>query len=171
MNILVTGKNGQIGLDLIKKLSPFGNIIGIGRNDIDLRNIKDLIIFLSKEKPDLIIHTAAYTKVDQAESESLLCCEINIEATRILVNKAIELQVPFIYFSTDYVFDGSKKEPYLEEDKTNPQSVYACSKYEGEKVVREYQKHIILRTGWVFSIHRENFLKTVLSLIQEKNLL
>jgi dTDP-4-dehydrorhamnose reductase len=89
----------------------------------------------------------------------------------VLTKKASELDIPIIYFSTDYVFDGLKKEPYLEDDKTNPQSVYGKTKLQGEEAVRQYQKHIILRTSWVFGSYGHNFIKTVLQLMEERDLL
>ena len=168
MKILLTGKNGQIGFELTKKLSALANVVAIDREDLDLVNVNEVYVFLNQIKPDLIIHTAGYTAVDKAESESKLCYEINVSASRALTSKAIEFDIPIIYFSTDYVFDGLKNESYLEEDKVNPQSVYAKTKYEGEMVVREHKKHIIFRTSWVFGSHGNNFLKTILRLIQEK---
>jgi dTDP-4-dehydrorhamnose reductase len=117
----------------------------------------------------MIINAAAYTEVDKAESEIELAHKVNAEAPKVLAEKASELNIPIIHFSTDYVFDGLKNEPYVETDQANPQSVYGLTKWEGEECVRQYRKHIILRTCWIFSDRGENFLKTILKLIQEKS--
>jgi dTDP-4-dehydrorhamnose reductase len=169
MKILVTGKNGQVGFEINQKLSSLGDIIAIDRENLDLTNQDNISQFLDQTKPNLIIHPAAYTAVDHAETESDLCYAVNVNASQALTNKAIEFDIPIIYFSTDYVFDGLKKEPYLEDDKVNPQSIYAKTKCEGETALRQHKKHIILRTGWVFGIHGNNFLKTILSLAQKKD--
>jgi dTDP-4-dehydrorhamnose reductase len=124
--------------------------------------------FIDKTKPDIIINPAAYTHVDQAQNESELAFQINALAPQVLTDKASELNIPIIHFSTDYVFDGLKKEPYLETDEVNPQSVYGQTKWQGEEKVRQYKKHIILRTSWIFSSYGQNFLKTIMRLIQEK---
>ena len=171
MKILLTGKNGQVGFELSKRLCELGDVIAIDREDLDLENSEDISLFLDQTKPDLIIHPAAYTNVDNAESEPNLCHQINVIATEVLTKKAIELNIPIIYFSSDYVFDGLKNEPYVEDDKVNPQSIYAKTKYEGEAAVRQHKKHIILRASWVFGSHGNNFLKTILRLVQEKNAL
>jgi dTDP-4-dehydrorhamnose reductase len=126
---------------------------------------------VGKVQPDIIINSAGYTSVDKAESEPALCYQINTIAPEVLTDKAIELNIPLIHFSTDYVFDGLKKEAYIETDPTNPLSVYAKTACEGEVRVRKHLKHIILRTGWVFGDHGNNFLKTILKLIQEKKTL
>jgi dTDP-4-dehydrorhamnose reductase len=169
MKILLTGKNGQVGFELNKKLSMLWDVIAIDREDLDLANTHEISAFIHNINPDLIIHTAAYTAVDQAESEPEMAYQINVASTQALSKKASELDIPVIYFSTDYVFDGLKKEPYLEDDKTNPQSVYGKTKLEGEEAMRQHQKHIILRTSWVFGSHGQNFIKTILKLIQEKD--
>ena len=106
--------------------------------------------------------------MDKAESEPELAHLINISASEVLAEKATELDIPLVHFSTDYVFDGLKKDAYVETDKTNPQSVYGKTKCEGEEKIRAHPKHIILRTSWVFGVHGGNFLKTILRLIQEK---
>ena len=168
MKILLTGKNGQVGFELNKKLLALGDVVAIGREDLNLENSDDIYLFLDQIRPDLIIHTAAYTAVDKAESEGKLCYEINVNASRALASKSIEYGIPLIYFSTDYVFDGLKDKPYIEEDKVNPASVYGKTKCEGEALVREHKKHIILRTSWIFGSHGDNFLKKILCHIQEK---
>ena len=171
MKILLTGRDGQVGFALHKKLISLGKVFATNRQTLNLTNFNEIKAFVEIIKPDIIINAAAYTKVDQAESESVLAYQINAEAPKALAEKALELDIPIIHFSTDYVFDGLKNNPYLETDLTNPQSVYGKTKWEGEEVIRQYKKHIILRTSWVFGGHGQNFLKTILKLSQEKTFL
>ena len=168
MKILLTGKDGQVGFALHKKLASLGEVIATNRDMLDLSNPQVIRAFIDQTKPDIIINPAAYTKVDQAQNEPELASQINAVAPQVLTDKASELDIPIIHFSTDYVFDGLKNEPYLETDKVNPQSVYGQTKWQGEEAVRQHKRHIIFRTSWVFSSHGENFLKTILKLIQEK---
>jgi dTDP-4-dehydrorhamnose reductase len=169
MKILLTGSNGQVGFELNKKLSALGEVIATDREELDLTNLNAIRNFIDHTKPDIIINPAAYTAVDKAESEPELAYQINTLAPEVLADKARELDIPLIHFSTDYVFDGLKKEAYVETDKTNPQSVYGKTKCEGEEKIRKHPKHIILRTSWVFGSHCNNFLKTMLRLMQEKD--
>jgi len=168
MKIFLTGKDGQIGFALHKKLASLGDVIATDRNELNLENSDAIKAFIEKIKPDIIINAAAYTNVDKAESEIELAYKVNTEAPKALAEKAFQLNIPMIHFSTDYVFDGLKNEAYLETDQANPQSVYGETKWKGEEAVRQYKKHIILRTSWAFSGHGRNFLKTILKLIQEK---
>ncbi len=168
MKILLTGKNGQVGFALHKKLAPLGEVIATGRNELNLENNDVIRALIEKNKPDIIINAAAFTDVDKAEKEIDLAHKVNTEAPRVLAEEASQLDIPIIHFSTDYVFDGLKNEPYVETDQANPQSVYGKTKWKGEEAVRKHKKHIILRTGWVFSNHGQNFLKKILKLIQEK---
>jgi dTDP-4-dehydrorhamnose reductase len=169
MKILLTGKNGQVGFELAKKLSALGEVIATDREELDLANPDAIRAFIDQTKPDIIINPAAYTAVDKAESEPEMAYQINVTAPEVLAEKAAELNIPLIHFSTDYVFDGLKKEAYVETDTTNPQSVYGKTKYDGEEKIRKHAKHIILRTSWVFGSHGNNFLKTMLRLMQEKD--
>lgn len=171
MKILLTGKNGQVGFELAKKLSALGEVITTDREELDLAIPESIRKFIDQIKPDIIINPAAYTAVDKAESEPEMAYQINVKAPEVLAEKAIELNIPLVHFSTDYVFDGLKKEAYVETDLTNPQSIYGKTKCEGEEKIRTHLKHIILRTSWVFGVHGNNFLKTILQLISEKELL
>ena len=168
MKILLTGKDGQVGFALHKRLASLGEVIATNRDMLDLTNPQAIRAFIDKTQPDIIINPAAYTEVDKAQSEKLLAHQINAVAPQVLAEKASELNIPIMHFSTDYVFDGLKKEPYQETDQANPQSVYGQTKWEGEEWVRNHKKHIILRTSWVFSSNGQNFIKTILKLIQEK---
>jgi dTDP-4-dehydrorhamnose reductase len=169
MKILLTGKDGQVGFALHKKLVSVGEVIATDRNELNLENPDAIRAFIKKIKPDIIINAAAYTDVDKAESDIELVHKVNAEAPGVLAEKASQLNIPMIHFSTDYVFDGLKNEPYSETDEVNPQSVYGQTKWKGEEAVRNHKKHIILRTSWVFSSRGQNFLKMILKLIQEKN--
>jgi dTDP-4-dehydrorhamnose reductase len=168
MKILLTGKSGQVGFELQKKLSALGEVIATDREELDLTDLNAIKNFVDQTKPDIIINPAAYTAVDNAESEPEIAHLINSLAPEVLASMARELDIPLIHFSTDYVFDGLKKEAYVETDETNPQSVYGKTKCEGEEKIRKHPKHIILRTSWVFGVHGNNFLKTMMRLIQEK---
>ena len=168
MKILLTGKDGQVGFALHKKLASVGEVIATNRNELNLENPDAIRAFIEEIKPDIIINAAAYTDVDKAELEIELAHKVNTEAPKVLAEKASQLDIPMIHFSTDYVFDGLKNEPYVETDQANPQSIYGETKWKGEEAVRNHTKHIILRTSWVFSSHGQNFLKTILKLIQEK---
>jgi len=168
MKILLTGSNSQVGFELQKKLSLLGKVIATDREELDLTNPDAIRVFIDQTRPDIIINPAAYTLVDKAESEIDLAYLINVSAPEVLASMSRELDIPLIHFSTDYVFDGLKKGAYVETDQTNPQSVYGKTKCEGEEKVRTHEKHIILRTSWVFGVHGNNFLKTMLRLMQEK---
>ena len=168
MKILIIGKDGQIGVVLQKKLLPLGEVIGTNREKLNLQNLDAIKATINSIKPDIIINTAAYTKVDQAEKEKELAYQINTLAPQVIAKEAEMLDIPLIHFSTDYIFDGLKKDAYLEIDQTNPLSTYAKTKWEGEKLVYQHPKHIILRVGWVFGAYGKNFLNTILQLIQVK---
>jgi dTDP-4-dehydrorhamnose reductase len=168
MKILLTGSNGQVGFELKNKLRALGEVIATDREELDLTNLNAIRTFIDQIKPDIIINPAAYTAVDKAESEPDLAYQINTLAPEVLATMARELDIPLVHFSTDYVFHGLKKEAYVETDLTNPQSVYGKTKCEGEEKIRTHTKHIILRTSWVFGSHGNNFLKTILRLITEK---
>ncbi|CEN56010.1 dTDP-4-dehydrorhamnose reductase [Candidatus Methylopumilus turicensis] len=170
MKILVTGKNGQVGFELMRSLATLGTVIGVDLKECDLSDSAAIDKLLEKVKPDLIVNPAAYTAVDKAESEPVIAHAINAKAPEILAKFASRRNIPIIHYSTDYVFDGLKEGTYTETDKINPKSVYGKSKALGEAAVRNNApKHIILRTSWVFGSHGVNFLKTMLKLSQERD--
>ena len=169
MKILVTGKNGQVGHELMRSLKPLGDVVGVDVKECDFRQSAAIEMMLQKIKPDIIVNPAAYTAVDLAENEPTTAHAINAQAPKILARYASRENIPMIHFSTDYVFDGKKPQPYLEDDEVNPASVYGKTKWLGEDAVRKMvAKHIILRTSWVFGVHGENFLKTMLKLANER---
>jgi dTDP-4-dehydrorhamnose reductase len=169
MKILVTGKNGQVGHELMRSLKGLGDVVGVDVKECDFRNPAAIEKMLQKLKPDVIVNPAAYTAVDLAESEPTIAHNINAQAPKTLARYAARENIPMVHFSTDYVFDGKKQEPYSEEDAINPASVYGKTKWLGEDAVRKMvAKHIIIRTSWVFGVHGENFLKTMLKLAQQR---
>ncbi len=169
MIILLIGKNGQLSSVLNKELSIMHKVFAVDRYRLCLSKIASLEKFIDQAKPDLIINTAAYNQVDQAEKEKDLAFEINALLPKFLSSKSQSLGIPIIHISTNYIFDGSKNSPYEEEDQANPLSVYGKTKWLGEEFVRNNPKHFILRTSWLFSSHSSCFLKTMLKLAHEKN--
>jgi dTDP-4-dehydrorhamnose reductase len=167
MKILITGTNGQVGHALMRELTEH-ELIGLTRQDCDLTNLDQIRQVIDQYQPDLIINPAAYTKVDQAEDEPELAFKINRDAPRVMAEKAREYHIPIIHFSTDYVFDGEKKEGYLESDPTQPLGVYGQSKCAGEEAVQDLGGLIyIFRTSWVYSSIGHNFYLTMKRLSQE----
>ena len=168
--ILVTGNKGQVGFELMKTLAPLGKVIGVDIKECDLAQSAMIDALLDRVKPDIIVNPAAYTAVDNAESEPTVAHAINAQAPKTLARQASRRNIPIIHFSTDYIFDGTKEEAYVEEDQANPKSVYGNTKWLGEEAVRSNAaKHVILRTSWVFGAHGVNFLKTMLKLSKERD--
>ncbi|UWF47671.1 dTDP-4-dehydrorhamnose reductase [Pseudomonas sp. N3-W] len=169
MKILISGQHGQVSRELQRRLGAVGELIVLGRDQMDLAHPDQIRQQVQRARPDLVINAAAYTAVDQAESDQQSAFAINAEAPGILAEEALALGVPLIHYSTDYVFDGSKATPYVEDDAPNPLGVYGHSKLMGERAISEVQgQHLILRTSWVYSTHGRNFLLTMQRLLQEK---
>jgi len=169
MKILITGINGQVGHALMQELTEH-ELIGLTRQDCDLTNLDQIKQVIDQRQPDLIVNPAAYTKVDQAEDEPELAFKINRDAPKVIAEKAREYHIPLIHFSTDYVFDGEKKEAYVEDDPTHPLGVYGQSKYAGEEAVQAVSGlTYILRTSWVYSNIGHNFYLTMKKLSQERD--
>jgi dTDP-4-dehydrorhamnose reductase len=167
--ILLTGVNGQVGYALKYQLSQY-DVIALTRDQLDLTNTHNIRQVVRELKPDLIINPAAYTAVDKAESEPELAYAINGTAPQILAEEASKLNASIIHFSTDYVYDGTKKTAYIEVDEVNPVSVYGKSKLLGENAIRSVGlPHLILRTSWVYGTYGKNFLKTILRLAAERD--
>ncbi|TKH11658.1 dTDP-4-dehydrorhamnose reductase [Bacillus wiedmannii] len=171
MKILVTGYNGQLGYDVVKRGEKQGlEMQGIGIEDLDITNEAAVYEFVDKVKPDAIIHCAAYTAVDRSEDDKELCWNVNVEGTKYLATAAKKLNAKFIYISTDYVFDGEGTHAFVETDAPNPVGYYGLTKYEGEKVVRSLiDNNFIVRISWVFGINGNNFIKTMLRLGETRN--
>jgi dTDP-4-dehydrorhamnose reductase len=169
MKILITGVNGQVGHALIRELTDH-ELIGLTREDCDLTNPDHIRQAIDRHQPELIINPAAYTKVDQAEDEPELAFQINRDAPQVMAEKAREYHIPLIHFSTDYVFDGKKKEAYKEDDPTHPLGVYGQSKCAGEEAIQEVGGlTYIFRNSWVYSNIGNNFLLTMKKLSQERD--
>jgi dTDP-4-dehydrorhamnose reductase len=175
MNILLFGKDGQLGQEFLKELTVWvgasntNNLIAVGRAECDLSEGDSIRALIQKTKPKLIINTAAYTAVDLAETHQELARLINSVAPGVMAEEAKWCNAAIVHYSTDYVFDGVKEGSYLETDDCNPQSVYGTTKLMGEQRVRENcPEHLILRTSWVFSASGSNFLKTILQLAKTK---
>ncbi len=169
MKILITGVSGQVGHALMRELNDH-ELIGLTRQDCDLTNPDQIKEVIDHYQPELIINPAAYTKVDQAEDEPELAFQINRDAPKVMAEKAREYNIPLIHFSTDYVFDGDKKEAYLEDDPTHPLGVYGQSKCAGEEVVQEVGGlTYIFRTSWVYSDIGHNFYLTMKKLSSERD--
>ena len=170
MKILLLGEHGQVGRELQLSLPRHGELIVRGRAQLDLSQPEQIRQQLRALRPDLIVNAAAHTAVDQAESEAQLAFAINATAPGVLAEEAVELGAPLIHYSSDYVFDGTKKAPYTEDDAPNPLSVYGRSKLAGEQAIQAVGgAHLILRTSWVYSLHGKNFLLTMQRLLQERD--
>jgi dTDP-4-dehydrorhamnose reductase len=170
MKILLLGANGQVGWELQGALEPLGKLKSCGRNTVDLENIDQMRAVIRDYCPDVIVNAAAYTAVDLAESEPEMAHRVNAEAVRLLAAEVKRLNGWLIHYSTDYVFDGSKENAYVETDSPNPQSVYGKTKLEGEEAIREIGcHHLIFRASWVYSAHGSNFAKTMLRLARERD--
>jgi len=169
MKIAVTGKNGQVVRSLLTLADDKTEIVALGRPELDLAFPITIDAILSAINPDIIVSAAAYTAVDKAEDEPELAYAVNATGAGSIAEAADKLGIPIIHISTDYVFDGTKSGPYTELDKPNPQSVYGKSKLAGERLVASANnRHIILRTAWVYSPYGNNFLKTMLRLGSER---
>ena len=169
MKILITGVNGQVGHALMRELTEY-ELIGLTRQECDLTNPDQIKQAIDQHQPELIINPAAYTKVDQAEDEPELAFLINRDAPKVMAEKAREYNIPFIHFSTDYVFDGEKEEAYAEKDPTQPLGVYGQSKYAGEEAIQGIGgQNYIFRTSWVYSTIGHNFFLTMKRLCTERD--
>lgn len=168
--ILVTGVNGQLGQELSGVLPSIGEVIGVGRAELDLTQPEAIRQLIQEVKPDFIVNSAAYTAVDKAESEPELANAINAIAPGIIAEECEKLSIPLIHVSTDYVFDGRKSSPYQDTDSTNPLSVYGKTKLAGEIAIQNNcQNYIILRTAWVYGVGgKGNFVKTMLRLGKDR---
>lgn len=170
LKILISGKTGQVAVELQKHLAGLGELIVLGRDVLDLSQPDQIRAQVRAHKPDLLIIAAAHTAVDQAENEPELAFAINASAPGVFAEEAAAQGIPLIHYSTDYVFDGRKPAPYTEDDATNPLGVYGKSKLAGElAIAASGAQHLILRTSWVYSTHGKNFLLTMQRLLQERS--
>lgn len=171
--VLITGILGQLGYDLSKELSARGvDFIAPSLEELELTTESGAKNFILEKKPDIVVHCAAYTAVDKAESEQELAFTVNGLGTRWVAEACREIGAKMVYISTDYVFGGDGKIPYEINDEKNPVNIYGKSKLLGEDaVVALVDKHFIVRTSWVFGINGNNFIKTMLKLAETRKVL
>lgn len=169
MKLLVTGFKGQLGYDIVNECQKRNiEAIGVDIDEMDITNPKQVDEVIHNSKVDVVIHCAAWTAVDKAEDEAKLCRKVNRDGTENIANVCKELDIPMMYFSTDYVFNGLGEEPWNEYDHREPLNVYGQTKYEGELIVEKLPKHFIIRISWVFGLNGNNFIKTMLRLGKER---
>ena len=173
MKLLVLGADGQVGRELSRLAWPAGyDIAAFDRGGVDIEQREQVFAAVARERPDIVINAAAYTAVDRAESEPAAALAGNCTGPANLAAACHDARVPLIHLSTDYVFDGCKPGPYREDDPVRPIGVYGKTKEAGDRAVREaLAEHVILRTAWVYSIHGNNFVKTMLRLGAERPVL
>lgn len=169
--VLVTGGRGQLGTDITFLLERQGyNVHAYGRDTLDITKQGQVQDVMQQVRPDVVIHTAAYTKVDQAETDSDTAYRVNALGTRNVAIEAERYQAKLIYISTDYVFDGTADAPYSEFAPVNPVNVYGRSKWAGEEFVRQFcSQWFIVRTSWVYGKHGHNFVKTMRRLAETQS--
>lgn len=172
MKIMVTGANGQLGMDVVSVFEEYHDVYGFGRDQLDIIDLEQCDQLVQHIKPDVIIHCAAYTAVDLAETDSDHAYLVNASGTRNIALAAENVGAKVCYISTDYVFDGSHTTPYTEQDQPNPRSVYGKTKLDGELFIQTLcSDYYIVRTSWVFGLHGNNFVKTMLKLAQDRNVI
>jgi len=168
--ILLIGKGGQVGSELAGLLPQLGEAVALGREDLDLSKPGEIRETIGRIRPGLIVNAAAYTAVDQAEKEPSLAQAINSDAPEIMAEEGKKIGASLVHYSTDYVFDGTKNAPYLEDDPPHPLSVYGRTKLAGEQAIRSSGvSHLIFRTAWVYAAQGRNFLLTVLRLAAQRD--
>lgn len=171
MKLLVTGYKGQLGYDVVNEAHSRGiEAVGVDIDEMDITNAQQVNDVIKAGDYDAVVHCAAWTAVDKAEEPELLdkVRAVNATGTQNIVTVCKELDIPVMYFSTDYVFDGQGTTPWNEYDERHPLNVYGQTKYEGELAVEAYPKHFIIRIAWVFGKNGNNFIKTMLRLGKER---
>jgi dTDP-4-dehydrorhamnose reductase len=167
--ILLTGKNGQVGAELLRLLPQLGELVALGHDQLDLSNPPDICRTIREIQPQLIINAAAYTAVDQAEVDSARAQVINTAAPGLLAEEGKKIGAVLVHYSTDYVFDGLKRTPYEETDLPNPINSYGKTKLAGEEAIRRSEiHHLLFRTAWVYATRGRNFLLAILRLATEQ---
>ena len=170
MKILLIGKNGQVGRELQRTLLPLGEVVALGRDNLDLGDLAAVRQVLERHGAGIIVNASAYTAVDRAETDEATAQAVNAVAVGAMAEYARAHGALLVHYSTDYVFDGAKDAPYVEGDATAPQSAYGRSKRAGEEaILASGCKALVFRTSWVFSAHGGNFIKTMLRLAGERD--
>ena len=169
-SILVIGDKGQLGWELIRQAESFdGRVVGVDIEELDITDQLAVQAYLNQQMFSAVINAAAYTAVDKAEKEPEIAFSVNRDGPRNLALACNEKSIPLVHVSTDYVFDGYKSGPYGEDDLPSPIGIYAHSKAEGEQwVAKAARRHMIVRTAWLYGVHANNFVKTMLRLGREK---
>jgi dTDP-4-dehydrorhamnose reductase len=168
--VLVTGADGQVGRALVAEFRDTAELIACNRQTLDLSNPEKIRAKLREVNPDVILNAGAYTAVDRAETEGELAMAINGQAPGVLAEEAARSGALLVHYSTDYAFDGSKNGPWVEDDRTNPLSVYGASKLAGEEAIRSIgDRYLIFRTSWVYAPEGKNFVLTMLRLGSERD--
>jgi len=163
VQILITGSNGMLGQDLVAHLQGCHGIIPVDLPEVDITVPQAIEEVMGRTRPEVVIHTAAFTAVDECESRQDLAFQVNAEGTRNVAAACRKYRIPLLYISTDYVFDGEKPEPYLEGDPPRPLNVYGHSKLEGERhVIALVEEFWIVRTSWLFGPLGKNFVRAIL---------
>lgn len=169
MNVLLIGKNGQVGFELQRALAPLGPLVAIGRQQCDLGDEQAVRALVRAHRPDVVVNAAAYTAVDKAQGDVEHAYAINAGAPAAIAEEVARLGALLVHYSTDYVFDGSHAAPYREVDVPAPQNVYGASKLAGEQaIIASGARHLIFRSSWIVGAHGGNFAKTMLRLAEEK---
>ena len=170
MKILVTGVKGQLGYDVVREGESRGlEMFGTDVDNMDITDAGQVKQVIEDYRPDAVIHCAAYTAVNAAEDNQELCRKINVDGTRNIAEVCKSMDIPMMYFSTDYIFNGQGENFWKEDDEKRPLNVYGQTKYEGELAVQELvQKYFILRISWVFGVNGNNFIKTMIRLGKER---
>ncbi len=167
--ILLTGRTGQVGHELITALAPVGRVVAVGREQLDLAQPDSIAACVREVRPDIIVNAGAYTAVDDAEAEPQLAMRVNADAPAILAEEAKRSGALLLHYSTDYVFDGRKEGLYTEDDTPNPLNAYGLSKLAGEqRIVASGCRHLIFRTSWLYANRGTNFLLTMLELARTR---
>ena len=170
MKILLIGSKGQLGSELYISLQNLGEIVESDRTKLNLENLDQISPFIEKIKPSIIINTSAYTNVEEAQNKSDIASIVNYEAVDTIAKVAEKLNILFIHFSTDYVFDGASNEPYLEDDLPCPLNVYGETKLRGEKAIQKSGcMFYIFRVSWVIGVNGNNFAKKIIQLAKERD--
>jgi len=170
VRLLILGNNGQIGWELCRTLAPLGDVTALGPADFDLTDLDGTRRVVRDAKPEVIVNAAAYTAVDRAETERELSRTINARAPEAIAAEARRLGAYLVHYSTDYVFDGTKQAPYLEDDPPNPLNAYGEGKLEGERAIAASGcRYVVLRTSWVYSARSANFFLTIRRLAGQRN--
>ena len=170
MRVLVTGVKGQLGHDVMNELAKRGyEGIGVDVEEMDITDAEAVEKVMRKANADKVVHCAAWTAVDAAEDQEEICRKVNAQGTENIARMCKELDLPMIYLSTDYVFDGEGTRPWEPDDERHPLNVYGQTKYEGELAVEKYlDKYYIVRIAWVFGLYGKNFVRTMLRLGKER---